>query len=352
MPSLVVKGKAAFGRAVSGHVARDVPMPDLVSGEGCLSQSGELCQKLDITHALIVTDQDITRLGLMAPMLVSLNDANIAYTIYDTVLPNPTYHHVQEGCDIFAANGCDGIVAFGGGSPMDCAKVIGNFISNPKPWADFQGNVLPGQTKKLPPLIAIPTTAGTGSETTVAAVISFPEERRKYAVVGKEQVPLVAILDPTLLVGLPPHITAATGMDALTHAVESYCSEWQSDFTAKYSLSAVTKIFKYLRQAFHEGTDLDARKGMLEASFEAGVAFTRANVGYVHAIAHTFGGMFHTPHGEANAMVLPHVLEFYSDNDNTMLRFAELGEAAQLGSFDKQDPTSVRDLGLRCVLLR
>jgi alcohol dehydrogenase class IV len=266
----------------------------------------------------------------MAAALESLDKAGVHYTIFDQVEPNPTYHHAQKGCDMYTSEGCDGIIAFGGGSPMDCAKVIGNYISNPQPWTAFQGMSAPGTVKRLPPLIAVPTTAGTGSETTVAAVLSYPEERKKYTVVAKEMIPLVAILDPTVLTGLPPHITAATGMDALTHAVESYCSEWQTKMTAKYSLSAVKKIFLHLKTSFHDGTNLVAREGMLEASFEAGVAFTRANVGYVHAIAHTFGGLYHTPHGVANAMILPAILEFYSDNPKSMRQFAELGREVEL----------------------
>jgi alcohol dehydrogenase class IV len=306
-------------------------LPELIRGAGCLSGTGDICKQQQITRALVVTDADITRLGLMASMLESLDIAGVKYVIFDKVEPNPTYHHAQQGCDIYKSNICDGIIAFGGGSPMDCAKIIGNQISNPKAWSAFKGTAPPGATKALPPLIAVPTTAGTGSECTVAAVLSFPEERKKYSVIAKEMIPLVAILDPTVLTGLPPHITAATGMDALTHAVESYCGEWQSKMTAKYSLSAVKKIFKHLKKAYHDGSNLEAREGMLEASFEAGVAFTRANVGYVHAIAHTFGGMFHTPHGVANAMVLPDVLEFYSDNPKSMRQFAELGEVAGLG---------------------
>jgi len=248
---------------------------------------------------------------------------------------------------------------------MDCAKVIGAKVLNPKPVEEYVGlfkvgGPLPSGRDKYPPLIAIPTTAGTGSETTIAAVISFKDKNIKLAVADAALVPRAAILDPEVTATLPKHITAATGMDAyvsfffffcttikhehihtnthtyhsMTHAVESYLSQWQNDFTKKYSLRAIERIGKSLLQCYEHGDDLKAREEMLLASFEAGVAFTRANVGYVHAIAHTFGGKFHTPHGVANSMVLPLVLDFYlaKGGSHVVDRFCEMATALGLAS--------------------
>jgi alcohol dehydrogenase len=214
---------------------------------------------------------------------------------------------------------------------MDCAKLISAKTSNPSKDTKYFMQTLglyPFAT--LPPFIAVPTTAGTGSETTIAAIISFPQEQRKYSMIDPSLCPTVAVMDPTLLVGLPKFITAPTGMDALTHAVESYLSPWRTEFTGKYSLDAVALIFKSLKRSFDHGGDLEARNEMLKASFFAGVAFTRANVGYVHAIAHQMGALYHTPHGEANGVILPHLLDFYLDTCQADL--ATLGVAAGVGA--------------------
>jgi len=205
--------------------------------------------------------------------------------------------------------------------------------------------------KKLPPFIAVPTTAGTGSETTIAAVISIPQEGKKIAICDMGLVPHYAILDPELIVKLPKNITAATGMDALTHAVESFLSGWSSEYTRTLSLEAVSKIMKNMIKSFDNGSDLQAREEMLGASFKAGVAFTRANIGYVHAIAHQFGGMFHTPHGDANAMLLPHVLDFYLSDERVSgssrpctQMYCELAVASDLAKTVPKDVESRQQL--------
>lgn len=193
--------------------------------------------------------------------------------------------------------------------------------------------------RSLPPLVAVPTTAGTGSETTVAAVITLSKERRKIAIADLGLVPQVAVLDPKVMIKLPKQVTAATGMDALTHAIEAYLGGWTNAFTKEMSLKAVERIFTHLVPSYHDGANLEAREQMLQAAFEAGAAFTRANVGYVHAIAHQFGGMFHTPHGDANAMLLPHVLEFYIRDEgkgSTTFCTDRLCELAQAGGFVKE----------------
>jgi alcohol dehydrogenase class IV len=211
-------------------------------------------------------------------------------------------------------SGCDSLVAIGGGSPIDCAKVIAAKAANPQPISAYEGFLsvsLFGLYGRPPPLVAVPTTAGSGAETTIAAVITLEEQCRKITIADPELVPRVAIFDPLLIKGLPQAATAATGMDALTHAVESFLSGWSTRSTRALSLSAVESIAGSLTTCYEQGEDLRAREAMLRGSFDAGLAFTRASVGYVHAIAHQFGAIFHTAHGEANAMLLPLVLDFY-----------------------------------------
>ena len=199
---------------------------------------------------MIVTDEILTNLGLVDSCVESLENANVEVTMFNKVLPDPSIDTALEGLQLFLENGCNGIIAFGGGSPMDCAKMIAILSTNPlKDPKKFMGSLtltLNPFGNALPPLIAVPTTAGTGSEATIAAVITFPKEQKKYNIVDPKITPKVAVLDPKLLQKLPPPITAATGMDALTHAVESYLNWWRSGFTAERSLSAVAAIFKYL----------------------------------------------------------------------------------------------------------
>lgn len=299
---------------IAGQVV-PIPVPRVVEGAGAVSQIGAIAKELGISKPLIVTDAILLKLGLLEPVVTALGAAGLQHEMFAGVTPNPAAGQAEEGRAIYEKGRCDGIVAVGGGSPMDCAKIIGALVSNPKESVEQYEGLLRvtglGLFGKLPPLIAVPTTAGTGSETTVAAVITIPEERKKINIIDPGIVPDVAVLDPQILTKLPRSVTAATGMDALTHAVEAYVSEWNTDLTRRNSLMAVEKIFQHLLETCQNGDNLEARAAMLRASFEGGVAITRASVGYVHAIAHQFGGLFHTPHGVANAMVLPHVLQFY-----------------------------------------
>jgi alcohol dehydrogenase class IV len=307
-------------RFVGALLGRVLPfgIPKAVSGVGSSGGKivGELATK-GCKRPLIVTDEMLVKHGLVQPCLDSLKSAGMEYQLFDAVVPNPHTELVEQGYELYQTGQCDCIIAFGGGSPMDCAKVIGAKVANPQPIKAYQGyfNVNMFGLKPLPPLIAVPTTAGTGSETTVAAIITLKQERKKLAIADLGLIPSVAVFDPQILAKLPPQITAATGMDALTHAVESYIGGWSTSFTRKMSLQATEKIFKNLLTTYNDGSDLQAREHMLTASYEAGLAFTRANVGYVHAIAHQLGGMFHTPHGDANAMLLPHVLAFYLEDE-------------------------------------
>ena len=315
------------------------PIPEVISGAGKASNLGPVAAKLGMKNPLIVSDAFLISIGLVQKAVDGLQQAGVSCVVYGKVVPNPPRDQVVEGYNLYVENKCDGLIAIGGGSPMDCCKIIGAMVlhKGTKQPEDFIGLMkIAGRNQTLakayPPFIAIPTTAGTGSETTLAAVISFPKMHLKLNIADACIIPKVAILDPEVIVSLPPHITAATGMDALTHAVESYLSRWQNPFTARYSLSAVTKIGKWLKLCVDEPNNLTAREYMLQASFEAGVAFTRANVGYVHAIAHTLGAYFGVPHGVGNSMVLPYILDFYGADDQMDDRFCELAVAIGIGS--------------------
>ncbi len=233
-----------------------------------------------------------------------------AHVVFDAITPDAPIPVIEKGIAFYEKHRCDAVVAFGGGSPMDAAKTIALAVANRKHPRTlvgyFKGRHAPA------PIYAVPTTAGTGSEVTVAAVISDPETNRKLVIADTRLVPTMAALDPSLMTGLPRHVTAATGMDALTHAIEAFVGQWSTDYTDRMALAAVSMIYDNLRVACRNGRSLVAREQMALAATYAGLAFTRANVGYVHAIAHQLGGKYHTPHGLANAIMLPHVLAFLS----------------------------------------
>lgn len=297
--------------------------PELLSGEDSLMKLPKLIRNLKIESVLIVTDKGISSIKLMDSFLQGLKAENIKFCIYDKTVPNPTIDNIEEALQMYKANQCKGIVAFGGGSPMDCAKGVGARVANPRKTIP-QMKGLFKVMKKLPPLFTIPTTAGTGSEATLAAVVSNSETHEKYALMDISLIPHYAVLDPLLTVNLPPQITAATGIDALTHAVEAYIGKSNTRETRQCSKDAVKLIFENLFEVYSNGTNLTARKNMQTAAYLAGIAFTRAYVGNVHAIAHTLGGFYSVPHGLANAIVLPYVLDYYGDSIHKPL--AELAD--------------------------
>ena len=262
------------------------------------------------TCVLVVTDKSIHNLGLLDRMEKALEEASVPYVIYDGVVANPTTRNVEEAYSLYVQNKCDAIVGFGGGSSMDCAKACGIRAIHPNRSIGQAKGILK-IWKKLPLLIAVPTTAGTGSETTLASIIVDEETRHKYSIMSFPLIPEYAVLDPEVTRSLPAHITASTGMDALTHAVEAYIGNSTIKRTRKDSIKAVRLIFKYLDRAVENGSDMEARAGMLHGSFYAGSAFTQSYVGYVHAVAHSLGGEYNVPHGLANAIILPYVLEAY-----------------------------------------
>ena len=284
--------------------------PTLLEGEGAVLRLPQFIIDKGINKVLVVTDKGLMNLKVLDPMFTELKKVGVEYALYDGVQPNPTIPNIEECKDIYINNKCEGIIAFGGGSPMDCAKAAAARVVKPHQSVRKMRGYLKVH-KKLPPFFAVPTTAGTGSETTLAAVVTDPETHEKNAIADSCLRPKYAVLDPALTVGLPPSITAATGMDALTHAVEAYIGKSNVKSTIRYAEEATVLIHENLEKAYINGKDMIARENMLKASFYAGNAFTRAFVGYVHAIAHNLGGMYGTPHGLANAVILPHVLEWY-----------------------------------------
>lgn len=291
--------------------------PELIEGERAATKLPEKIKPIT-SSVLVVTDGSIRKQGLLDDMLAALEASNIKATVYDGVVPNPTLTNVAEAESMYKSNSCGAIIAFGGGSPMDCAKAVGARISNPNKSIPQMKGLLK-VSKKLPPLFAVPTTAGTGSETTLAAVISDHEKNEKYALEDPKLIPLYAVLDPVLTKGLPPKVTSTTGIDALSHAVEAYIGHSNTNATKKSAETAVKLVFENLETAYKDGSNLTARENMQVAAFEAGLAFTRAYVGNVHAIAHTLGGFYNMPHGLAIAIVLPHVLEYYGAAAHTSL---------------------------------
>ncbi|MCG8590445.1 MAG: iron-containing alcohol dehydrogenase [Proteobacteria bacterium] len=283
---------------------------------GAVAQSGA-------RKVLIVSDAVLAELGIVGRIAASLEAAGVAAVTYDGVEPDPTFHQVEAGLALLQREACDAVLALGGGSPMDAAKVIAAAATNGGNARKLEGLF---KVRKPPvPIYAIPTTAGTGSEVTLAAVVSEPDTHTKRFFIDPKLLPDMAALDPTLMTGLPPKVTAATGMDALTHAIESFISKSATPRTRAWSVAAVKLIFNHLPVAHADGADLDARKAMALASYYAGLAFTRTSVGYVHAIAHTFGALYRTPHGWANSIALPHVLEF--SLPKCVSQLAQLGEA-------------------------
>lgn len=299
--------------------------PKLIKGAGAVLQLPELVKKEGLNNVLVVTDKGLMGLGLLNPLFEALEKAGIKYSVFDSVQPNPTIYNVEDALKMYKENGCQGFIAFGGGSPMDCAKVTAARVVKPKQTPSDMRGVLK-VLKKLPPFFAVPTTAGTGSECTIAAVISNPDTHEKNSIMDPVLRPKYAILDPELTVGLPPHITSTTGMDALTHAVEAYIGKSNTKQTEEDAIIATKLIFNNIKTAYEDGKNIEARENMLVGSFHAGLAFTRAYVGYVHAIAHNLGGMYNIPHGLANAVILPYVLEFFGES--AYKRLAELADIA------------------------
>ena len=300
--------------------------PELIRGVGGVPA---VLRAHDIDCVMLVTDAGVRGLGLTAHLEELLKAAHIRCVVYDGTVANPTVANVEQARMLYLENGCQGLIAFGGGSSMDCAKALGARIVRPnKPLARMEG--LLQVLRRLPLLIAVPTTAGTGSETTLAAVITDEKIHHKYPINDFALIPHYAVLDPDVTLGLPPHLTATTGMDALTHAVEAYIGRSTTKGTRAAAIEAVQLIFANLPEAYFNGHDRDARANMLRAAYLAGTAFTKSYVGYVHAVAHSLGGRYGIAHGLANSVLLPVVLKAYGPA--AWKKLAELAWAAGVSS--------------------
>ena len=270
----------------------------------------EMLQSHNKQNVFLVTDKTIRGLGITKALESAIVEKNIKLTVFEDVLPNPTISMVESALDVFKNNMCDCIIALGGGSVIDCAKVVGARAVYPeKPVQKMKG--LLKINRKLPLFLAIPTTAGTGSETTLAAVITDDKTHHKYPINSFPLIPHYALLDYNLILGLNQKITSTTGMDALTHSIEAFIGKSTTKFTRDCALQSIKLVYENLKECFDNGKNKEARQNMLKASYLAGVAFTRSYVGYVHAVAHSLGGLYGTPHGYANAIIMPYVLKAY-----------------------------------------
>ncbi len=284
-------------------------MPNLsIMGEGALSAAGKEIQNCGFKKALIVTDKVLVEIGIVKNITDILDEMSIAWVIFDETKPNPTEKNVEDGEKLLKEEECDFVVSVGGGSPHDCAKGIALVAANGGKIKDYEG----ADQSKNPqlPLVSVNTTAGTASEMTRFCIITDEERKVKMAIVDKNVTPLMAVNDPALMVNMPKSLTAATGMDALTHAVEAYVSIIATPVTDSCSIQAVKLISQYLKKAVDDGKDMEARDKMAYAEFLAGMAFNNASLGYVHAMAHQLGGFYNLPHGVCNAILLPHVQIF------------------------------------------
>jgi alcohol dehydrogenase class IV len=299
-------------------------------GAGSAAQLCAHIRRSGFKRILVVTDKPLRDLGIVDKALAGLADSDVDIAFYDGVEPDPNFDHVAAGVAELKRHGSDAVLAIGGGSSIDCAKIVAASATSsddPRDWVGL------GKVKHdVLPIFAIPTTARTGSEATMGAVISDPVTHEKSVLSGSGLAVAATALDPELQLGMPPHITAATGMDALTHAVEAYICRWDRGTRKVNAERAIRIIFANLKRAYEQGDDAEARESMALASYYAGIAINQVNVGTVHAIAHQLGGKYHIPHGLANAMVLPHVLEYCrSEAEASLAELAELIGVARQG---------------------
>ena len=328
--------KAIYCRSVQAVLRAALPVlpyrePQVFHSCGELST---VFQKENIRRVLIVTDVGIVRSGIAAQLEAVLDEDDISYAVYDQTRPNPTVVNVEQALSLYRRYRCQALIAIGGGSSMDCAKAVGARLARPgTPLGKLKGTLR--ILRPLPTLIAIPTTAGTGSETTLAAVITDTQAQHKYVMNDFVLIPKYAVLDARLTLSLPPHLTATTGMDALTHAVEAYIGRSTTRQTRQEALEATRLVFANVERAYRNGKDYEARSNMLTAAYRAGIAFSRSYVGYVHAVAHSLGGQYNIPHGLANAVLLPYVLESYGSCIHRKLH--DLAVAAGIASPQEED---------------
>jgi alcohol dehydrogenase len=299
--------------------------PEVIFGVDARKLAGRCCNNLGARHALIVTDPGVIAAGWLADIAASLEEASVAYSVYSGVTPNPRAEEVMVGADLYRSKGCDVIVAVGGGSAIDCAKGIGIVSSNRRHILEFAGaDQIP---VPMPPVVCVPTT-NASADVSQFAIITDLVLRTKVTIISKAVVPDVALVDPVTLTTMDPYLTACTGMDALSHGIEAFMSSGRSQLTDLYAIDAIRLVIGSLSVCLRDPTDLEARSRMMLASLEAGVAFSNASLGAVHAMAHSLGGALDLPHGECNAMLLRHVLAF--NGEAAADRFDRIGEAMGL----------------------
>lgn len=315
-------------------------IPKTIEGPGSIKKLPTWIKEKGFHKVFIVTDKTLVKLHLLDSMIVALKEENVKYIVFDGVDPNPTDINIEAGVLLYKQNHCDAMIAFGGGSPMDCAKAIGARIARPKKSvAQLQG--LFKVLKRIPIIFTVPTTAGTGSETTIAAVVTDAKTHHKASINDISLMPKYAVLDPELTLRLPPHITATTGMDALCHAVEAYTNHtYNSRVEKDLCKKAVKLIYDNLYKVYLDGSDVQGRQNLQIAAFYAGRAFTRGSVGYVHAIGHTLGGLYGTPHGLAMSILLPLVMRQYGEA--VYKRLAELCDVCGIEVKEQTDEAKAK----------
>lgn len=308
-------------------MAREFIVPgQIITGSGALNMAEETLKGLG-KKALIVTDKVMIQLGNCAKVEAALKNQGLDYAIYSEIVGEPTDIMIENGLKAYKEEGCDFLVALGGGSPIDSMKAIGSLVVNGGNISDYMGKII---DVEMPPLVAIPTTAGTGSEATQFTIITDTKKDIKMLLKGKVLMPSLAIIDPQFTMTAPPKITAATGLDALCHAVEAYTSRKAQTLSDTFAMSAVKRIFKYLPVAFKDGKNEEARVQMSVAALEAGIAFNNASVTIIHGMSRPIGALFHVAHGLSNAMLLKECLTFALEGAYD--RFAELGRAVGVAS--------------------
>lgn len=277
-------------------------------GNGCLNEAADAIKNQGFTAALIITDSVLNKIGVVAQIQTLLAKVGVKSVVYDGTHPNPTTQNVSEGLTLLRTHQCDCVISLGGGSPHDCAKGVALLATNGGDIRDYEG--VDRSAKPQMPLISINTTAGTASEMTRFCIITDTDRHIKMAIVDRHVTPIMSVNDPAMMVGMPKGLTAATGMDALTHAIEAYVSSAATPVTDACAIKAATMISQNLRTVVNEGDNMAAREAMAYAQFMAGMAFNNASLGYVHAMAHQLGGFYNLPHGVCNAVLLPHVQRY------------------------------------------
>ncbi len=316
--------------------------PKLLIGPGIIKELHTAIKSEGVSKSLVVTDKGLTKIKIHDEMFQTFKKNEIEYVVFDDVLPNPTINMVETAKKVYLENNCDCIIGFGGGSPIDCAKIALALVMKPGKKVRDLGRFFRIKGD-VPPFFAVPTTAGTGAEANFAGVITDPDTHEKFAVASTKLLPKYAVLDPELTLALPPHITSTTGMDTLTHAVESYINIIGDESSDEKATRAVKTVFNNLVSLYENGNQIEAREEMAQAAYQAGSAMVRAMLGYCHAIAHKLGGIYNIPHGLANAIILPYVLDYYGENAHKKL--SELAIAAGIGG----DTESISTLAERFI---